>query len=153
MNKPHIPSSSVTLRQRLVEDMTLPGFGEKTQRDYIRIVSRFAAFLGRSPDRATPEDIFVGSKSSSARRPTSAGSLMVRRSGLLATSAISSPHFLMPLLISSIALRYPRVPRYEWLWCKRSHSTRRETLWREAVHAARLHSKFERRFVANVLPS
>lgn len=57
MNKPISPAGVSNLRQRLIEDMTLRGFGEKTQRDYIRIVSRFAAFLGRSPDRATAEDI------------------------------------------------------------------------------------------------
>jgi len=57
MNKPISPAAGGSLRQRLIEDMTLRGFGEKTQRDYIRIVSRFAAFLGRSPDRATAEDI------------------------------------------------------------------------------------------------
>ena len=57
MNKPFSPAGVSNLRQRLVEDMTLRGFGEKTQRDYVRIVSRFAAFLGRSPDRATAEDI------------------------------------------------------------------------------------------------
>ena len=45
------------LRQRLIDDMTLRGFGAKTQHDYIRIVSRFAAFLGRSPASATAEDI------------------------------------------------------------------------------------------------
>jgi site-specific recombinase XerD len=57
MNKPISPAGGSSLRQRLIEDMTLRGFGEKTQHDYIRIVSRFAAFLGRSPDRATAEDI------------------------------------------------------------------------------------------------
>ncbi len=57
MNKPFSPVAGGNLRQRLIEDMTLRGFGEKTQHDYIRIVSRFAAFLGRSPDRTTAEDI------------------------------------------------------------------------------------------------
>jgi integrase/recombinase XerD len=46
-----------TLRQRLIEDMNLRGFSVKTQRYYIGIVARFAAFLGRSPNTATPEDI------------------------------------------------------------------------------------------------
>jgi integrase/recombinase XerD len=57
MSKPFSPVAGGNLRQRLIEDMTLRGFGEKTQHDYVRIVSRFAAFLGRSPDRATAEDI------------------------------------------------------------------------------------------------
>jgi hypothetical protein len=45
------------LRQRMIEDMTVRGFTEKTQHDYIRYVNTFAAFLGRSPDRATAEDL------------------------------------------------------------------------------------------------
>lgn len=45
------------LRTRMIEDMTIRGFGDKTQSDYIRSVKNLAAFLGRSPDTATPEDI------------------------------------------------------------------------------------------------
>jgi site-specific recombinase XerD len=41
----------------MIEDMTLRGFQDKTQRGYIRIVSAFAEFLGRSPETATPEDV------------------------------------------------------------------------------------------------
>ena len=42
------------LRQRMLEDMSLRGFTPDTQRDYIRAVKKLAAFLGRSPDTATP---------------------------------------------------------------------------------------------------
>src|SRR3981081_4945660 len=45
------------LHQRMIEDMTVRGFSAKPQHDYQRIVSRFAAFLGRSPDSATAEDV------------------------------------------------------------------------------------------------
>ena len=45
------------LRQRMIEDMTVRKFGEKTQNDYIRCAKNFVAFLGRSPDTATPEDL------------------------------------------------------------------------------------------------
>jgi len=45
------------LRQRLVEDMTIRRLGPKTQHDYIRHVKSFADFLGRSPDKATAEDV------------------------------------------------------------------------------------------------
>ncbi len=45
------------LRQRMLEDMAMRGLRTDTQRDYIRIVKSFAAFLGRSPDMATTEDI------------------------------------------------------------------------------------------------
>jgi integrase-like protein len=45
------------LRRRMIEDMTVRNFVEKTRNDYIRQVSTFTAFLGRSPDTATPEDL------------------------------------------------------------------------------------------------
>ena len=45
------------LRRRMIEDMTVRNFVEKTQNDYIRQVKTFAAFLGRSPDTATAEDL------------------------------------------------------------------------------------------------
>ena len=51
----HQPAGA--LRQRMVEDMTVRGFGEKTRNDYIRHVRSFAAFIGRSPDTATAEDL------------------------------------------------------------------------------------------------
>ncbi len=49
------PNSS--LRERMLQDMTMRGFGEHTQKDYIRHVRNFAAFLGRRPDTATIEDL------------------------------------------------------------------------------------------------
>jgi site-specific recombinase XerD len=45
------------LRQRMIEDMTARHFAEKAQKDYIRHVRNFAAFLGRSPDTAASEDL------------------------------------------------------------------------------------------------
>jgi integrase/recombinase XerD len=45
------------LRQRMIEDMRLRKMAEGTQVDYIRAVRKLAAFLGRSPDTATVEDL------------------------------------------------------------------------------------------------
>ena len=45
------------LRRRLIEDMRVRNFVEKTRTDYIRNVRTFTAFLGRSPDTATGEDL------------------------------------------------------------------------------------------------
>ena len=45
------------LRRRMIEDMTVRGFGEKTQSDYIRHVKNFTVFLGGSPDTAEGEDL------------------------------------------------------------------------------------------------
>src|SRR5262245_50524151 len=45
------------LRRRMIEDMSLRNFGEKTQHDYIGYVKTFSTFLGRWPATATPEDL------------------------------------------------------------------------------------------------
>jgi integrase/recombinase XerD len=45
------------LRQRMIDDMTARRFKEKVQKDYVRHVRNFAAFLRRSPDTATSEDV------------------------------------------------------------------------------------------------
>ena len=45
------------LRQRMLEDMAVRGLREHTRLHYIRHVRCFAAFLGRSPDTATPDDV------------------------------------------------------------------------------------------------
>jgi hypothetical protein len=45
------------LRRRMIEDMTVRGFGEKTRNAYVRHVRTFAAFIGRSPETATAEEV------------------------------------------------------------------------------------------------
>ena len=41
----------------MIEDMAVRGFSEKTRHDYIRCVRTLSAFIGRSPDTATHEDL------------------------------------------------------------------------------------------------
>ena len=45
------------LRRRMIEDMTIRKFAPKTQHDYVQRIKNFAAFLGRSPDTASFEDV------------------------------------------------------------------------------------------------
>ena len=45
------------LRQRMIEDMNSRKLGAHTQKSHIYSCKRFAAFLQRSPDTATAEDI------------------------------------------------------------------------------------------------
>jgi hypothetical protein len=45
------------LRQRMIEDMSLRNLAPRTQEAYIRGCKKLAAFLHRSPDTATAEDI------------------------------------------------------------------------------------------------
>src|SRR5580704_160726 len=45
------------LRQRMIEDMNARKLGKHSQRSHIRSCKRFAAFLKRSLETATPDDI------------------------------------------------------------------------------------------------
>jgi site-specific recombinase XerD len=45
------------LRRRMIEDMTIRKLSPKTQQGYIRTIKNLAAFLGRSPDKASFEDV------------------------------------------------------------------------------------------------
>ena len=54
---PSIDTPVSPLRQRMQDDMLMRGLGSHTRQDYIRHVRCFAAFIGRSPDTATPDDI------------------------------------------------------------------------------------------------
>jgi site-specific recombinase XerD len=64
------------LRARMIEDMTVRGFKEDTRRDYVRHVRTFAAFIGRSPDTATAEELrlFQLHQTQSGLRPPSINS-------------------------------------------------------------------------------
>jgi hypothetical protein len=45
------------LRQRMIEDMNARKLGPHSQRSHIHSCKRFAAFLKRSPDTATADDV------------------------------------------------------------------------------------------------
>ena len=51
------PISISPLRQRMIEDITARGLIRQTQRGHILACKRFAAYLKRSPDTATAEDV------------------------------------------------------------------------------------------------
>ena len=51
------PTTVSPLRQRMIEDMTARGLGQQSQRGHIRACKRFAAYLKRSPETATAEDV------------------------------------------------------------------------------------------------
>ena len=46
-----------SLRQRMLDDMAMRAMRSRTQHDYVRHVRAFAAFLKRSPDTATAENV------------------------------------------------------------------------------------------------
>ena len=45
------------LRQRMLDDMRMRKFGDKTQLDYVRAVRKFTQYLKRSPDTASVEEL------------------------------------------------------------------------------------------------
>ena len=66
------------LRRRMIEDMTIRGLADKTQKGYIRHIKNFAIFFGRSPDQATSEDVRryrLHMKTSGATLSTMAGAV------------------------------------------------------------------------------
>jgi integrase/recombinase XerD len=53
----HFEETTSPLRQRMIEDMTMRRLSPKTQIGYIRGVEKLAAFLKRSPEHATAEEL------------------------------------------------------------------------------------------------
>ena len=51
------PTTVSPLRQRMFEDMAARKLNPHTQRGHIASCKRFAAYRGRSPDTATPDDV------------------------------------------------------------------------------------------------
>ncbi len=45
------------LRARMIEDMRIRGMAETSQKAHVRALKDFTAFLGRSPDTATPDEL------------------------------------------------------------------------------------------------
>src|SRR5437667_3711578 len=54
---PMTDEATSPLRRRMIEDMTIRKLAPKTQHDYVQGIKNFAAFLGRSPDTASFEDV------------------------------------------------------------------------------------------------
>lgn len=48
---------STSLRARMISDMTARTLGPASQTSHLRACKRFAAWLGRSPDTATADDV------------------------------------------------------------------------------------------------
>src|SRR5258707_10945224 len=85
------------LRRRMIEDMSVRNFVENTRNEYIRHVRTFTAFLGRSPDTATPEDLRrfqLHQTQTGVRAPSINGS-------------VAAPGFFFPL-----ALHFPGIARH-----------------------------------------
>ena len=98
------------LRQRMIADMTTRRFNEHTQRDYVRNVRMFAAFLGRSPDTATKEDL-RRFQLHMAKQQMSAGSINAAIAALrfFFTVTLERPDLVLPLTTVNKPRRAPVV--------------------------------------------
>src|SRR5580693_1271446 len=98
------------LRQRMIDDMTARRFNEHTQRDYVRNVRMFAAFLGRSPDPAAKEDL-RRFQLHMAKQQMSAGSINAAIAALRFFFAVTleRPDLVLPLTTVNKPRRAPVV--------------------------------------------
>src|SRR5262249_27828814 len=98
------------LRARMIEDMTVRGFSEKTRHDYVRKVRAFAAFIGRSPDAATAEDLrlFQLHQTQSGMQPPSINSA-VSALRFFFTATLDRPDLARRLTIVPYPRRIPAV--------------------------------------------
>ena len=98
------------LRQRMLEDMAMRGLRSHTQHDYVRFVRSFAAFLERSPDTATAEDIRrfqVHQHESGAQPPTINSSVPALR--FFFTVTLDRPDLSRRLVLARFPRKLPAV--------------------------------------------
>ena len=98
------------LRARMIGDMNVRGFSEKPRNDYIRNVRAFAAFIGRSPDTATAEDLrrFQHHQAQTGVRPPSINSA-VAALRFFFTVTLDRPDLARRLTITREPRRLPAV--------------------------------------------
>ena len=98
------------LRQRMIDDMTARRFKEKVQKDYVRHVRTFTAFLGRSPDTATSDDL-RRYQLHMAQQQISAGSINAAIAALrfFFTVTLERPDLVRPLRIVNEPRKAPVV--------------------------------------------
>ena len=98
------------LRQRMIDDMRARRFSEDTQRDYVRNVRNFAAFLDQSPDTATKEDL-RRFQLHMAQQQISPGSINAAIAALrfFFTATLERPDLVRPLRIVTEPRRAPVV--------------------------------------------
>ncbi len=104
------PKPISSLRQRMIDDMTARRFKEKVQKDYVRHVRTFTAFLDRSPDTATSEDL-RRYQLHMAQQPISAGSINAAIAALLFffTLTLERPDLVRPLRVVNEPRKAPVV--------------------------------------------
>ena len=104
------PRPVSALRARMIEDMMVRGFTEETRTDYVRRVRAFAAFIRRSPDTATAEDLRrfqLHQRQSGMQPPSITNSVSALR--LFFTATLDRPDLARRLTVVREPLRLPTV--------------------------------------------
>ncbi|WP_131196778.1 phage integrase N-terminal SAM-like domain-containing protein [Lichenihabitans psoromatis] len=102
------------LRRRMLDDMAMRGLHEDTKRNYIMFVRSFAAFLSRSPETATAEDVRrfqIHQADSGVQPPTINGSVSALR--FLFTVTLDRPDLSRRLVLVRYAQKLPTVLNVE----------------------------------------
>ena len=114
------------LRRRMLDDMAMRGLHEDTQRNYIMSVRNFAAFLGRSPETATPEDVRrfqIHQADSGVQPPTINNSVSGLR--FLFNVTLDRPDLSRRLVLVRYAQKLPAVLNVEEVGgCSKRHGAR-----------------------------
>ena len=104
------PRPVSALRARMIEDMMVRGFTEETRTDYVRRVRAFAAFIRRSPDTATAEDLRrfqLHQRQSGVQPPSINNSVSALR--FFFTATLDRPDLARRLTVVREPLRLPTV--------------------------------------------
>src|SRR5436190_6687040 len=104
------PRPVSALRERMIEDMSVRGFSEKTRNDYVRNVRAFAALIGRSPATATADDprlFHLHQPQSGVQRPGINGAVSALR--FFFTVTLDRPDLARRLTIVPYPRRIPAV--------------------------------------------
>ena len=98
------------LRQRMIDDMRMRNFSPATQRNYIRSVRDFAAYLQRSPDQATAEELrqYLVHLTDNGISPTSYNACLPALKFFFETT-LDQPEVVRKLRTQPIPTRLPKV--------------------------------------------
>lgn len=98
------------LRQRMIDDMRMRNFSPSTQRNYIRSVRDFAAYLQRSPDQASAEELrqYLVHLTDNGISPTSYNACLPALKFFFETT-LDQPEVVRKLRTQPIPTRLPKV--------------------------------------------
>jgi len=117
MTSPYPNEPISPLRARTIEDMCVRNFVAGTQRDYLRAVKKFSAFLGRSPDTATAEDLRAFQKHLTGLTSSATINITVSALRFFFRVTVDKPETTRHLVHVYEPQKFPRVLSSEEVFC------------------------------------